>query len=188
MPVKIGLTVLSLALILCAAIGLGSTSNQTQQPQSESLLEEGTKLIATRKYADAIAAFNPFKQAKPQDARPYFYSGLALAEAGRLSAAALELNEAVRLDPQRLEYLVMQASVFARLKQKPEAEDALMIFQKPETAERMEPSWIWLLSDVYYRLERFDDARRRSTTRWVRPTSVKASGKRQRSSWTDFRS
>ena len=89
-----------------------------------------------------------------------FYSGMALAEAGRLSAAALELDEAVRLDSQRPEYLIFHANLFARLKQKTRAEDALATLQKQGAEERLESSWLWMLSDVYYRLERFHDALR----------------------------
>jgi tetratricopeptide (TPR) repeat protein len=85
---------------------------------------------------------------------------MALAEAGRLSAAALELGEAVRLDPQRLEYLVLQASLFARLKQRSYAEETLNAIMKAGVVERLDAWWLWLLSDAYFRLERFNDTLR----------------------------
>ncbi len=131
-----------------------------RQPQGESQLEEGIKHLANGRFIDAVAAFSRFKQVAPQDARPYFYSGLALTEAGRLTAAALELSEAVRLDPQRLEYLIFQANVFARLKQTAHANDALASVESAGAAERLDASWLQMLSEVYYRLERFDDALR----------------------------
>lgn len=129
-------------------------------PQSESSLEQGLKLLSQGRFPAAISLFNQCKQTNPQDARPYFYAGLALTEAGRLSAAALEVDEAVRLDPERLEALVLQANLFTRLKQKTPAEDALARLQKQSAAERLEASWLWMLSDSYYRLERFPEVLR----------------------------
>jgi tetratricopeptide (TPR) repeat protein len=116
-------------------------------------------LLAQRQFAEAVAVFNRLKQINPKDPRPYFYSGMALAEAGRWSAAALELDEAVRLDPRQLEYLVFQANVLVRLKQRTHAEDVLAVVEKEGTA-KLKPSLLWTLSDAYYRLERFNDALR----------------------------
>jgi tetratricopeptide (TPR) repeat protein len=128
--------------------------------QAPSLLEEGVKLLSQGRFNEAITVFNRFKQANPQDARAYFYCGLALTESARLSAAALELGEAVRLDPRHPEYLILQASVYARLKQKSQVDDTLAIFQKVATAELLDASWLWLLIDTYYRMEQLDDALR----------------------------
>lgn len=151
----------SLLLILCfsAPFCLGA-SQQPEPAQPESPLEQGIKLLSQGQFPAAINLFNQCKQTNPQDARPYFYAGLALAEAGRLSAAALELDEAVRRDPQRPEYLVCQANLFARLKQKAPAEEVLATLQKQDAVERLEATWLWMLSDVYYRMERFSDALR----------------------------
>jgi len=147
---------LSLASLLCAVVCLGAP----QAPQPESPLEQGIKLISQGRFPEAISLFNQCKQTNPQDARPYFYASMALTEAGRLTAAALELGEAVRLDPRRPEYLILQASVFARLKQKSHVDDALASFQKAGAAEKLDASWLWLLVDAYYRVERFDDTLR----------------------------
>ncbi len=149
----------SLTLILCfsALVCFGAPQ---QQASEESPLAKGVKLLSQGRFPEALGLFNQSKQTNPQDARPYFYSGLALTEAGRLSAAALELDEAVRLDPQRPEYLVFQANLFARLKQKTHAEEVLTSLQKQGAIERLEASWLWMLSDVYYRMERFPDALR----------------------------
>ncbi|PYV36433.1 MAG: hypothetical protein DMG06_30760, partial [Acidobacteria bacterium] len=82
------------------------------QPEpTKDWLAEGKKQIAEGHFSEAVAAFNQFKQVAPQDPRPYFFSGIALAEAGHLSSAAAELSEAVRLDPDQPEYVVSQASV-----------------------------------------------------------------------------
>ena len=82
---------------------------------------------------------------------------MALTESGRLTNAALELTEAVRLDPQHPEYRVLQANVFARLKQRPHVDEALEPLQKAGATEKLDASWLWLLVDSYYRVERFDD-------------------------------
>ena len=143
-----------MALLLSAMVCLGASQS------SQSPLEQGIKLLSQGRFPAAIGLFHQSKQTNPQDARPYFYAGLALTETGRLSAAALELDEAVRLDPQRPEYLVFQANLFTRLKQKAPAEAALASLQNLGAVERLEASWLWMLSDVYYRLERFPDALR----------------------------
>src|SRR5262247_3178650 len=86
--------------------------SQSAQSQPNEDLDKGRKLLAEGRFTEALAAFNRYKQASPADARAYFHAGMALAEAGRLTAAALELGEAVRLDPRHREYLILQASVF----------------------------------------------------------------------------
>src|SRR5262245_51641845 len=103
----------NLGLLLYTLVCLSAPNAQS----SEALLEQGLRLFAQGRFSAAVALFNQYKQTNPQDARPYFYAGLAMTEAGRLTAAALEVGEAVRLDPQKPEYLILQASVFARLKQ-----------------------------------------------------------------------
>src|SRR5574341_1373302 len=128
--------------------------------QTEKDFDEGRKLLAEGRFTDAVAAFNRHKQTAPADARAYFYSGLALAEAGRPSDAALELSEAVRLDPQQPQYRVLQASILAQLKQNQSAKDTLSLLATSNAVERLDAEWLWLLSDVYYRLERFDDSLR----------------------------
>lgn len=155
---KISSPFLVLVLSLGALVGLGASRPLLQQQQRERLLDEGIALLARRQFSEAITAFSRFKQTNPRDARPYFYTGMAEAETGCLSAAALELDEAVRLAPHQLEYLLFQANLFARLKQKNHADDVLAIFRQAGNADRLDASWVWLLSEVYYRLERFDDA------------------------------
>jgi hypothetical protein len=41
--------------------------------QAEDWLAEGKKLIAERRFADAIVAFKHLKQAAPEDPRAYFF-------------------------------------------------------------------------------------------------------------------
>jgi len=166
MPGKTGSLSLSLILVFC---GVLSSHLAAQPPQSqtssesqslESQLDVGIKLISEGRFTEAVGVFSQIKQLFPLDARPYFYSGMAFTDAGRLTAAALELGEAVRLDPQHKESMILQASVFARLKQKSHANETLAGFQKAGAVEGLDASWLWLLVDTYYRLERFDDALR----------------------------
>jgi Flp pilus assembly protein TadD len=128
--------------------------------QQEQLLDQGIKLTAQGQFIEAVAALNRFKQTAPDDSRAYFYSGIALTEAGRLSAAALELSEAVRLSPDRPEYLIFQANVFSRLKQRDHALGSLAIFEKEDRVKQLSTAWLWLLGDIYYRLEKPEDALR----------------------------
>ena len=120
-------------------------------------LAEGKKQIAQGHFSEAVAAFNQFKLTAPQDARPYFFSGIALAEAGHLSAAAAELNEATRLNPSQPEYTLSLANVLTRLGQKNLAVKALVPFEKEETTDRLSTAGLWQLADVYSRLEKTDD-------------------------------
>ncbi len=131
---------------------------QTNLPNAEDQFNEGIQLLGRGRFTEAVAAFNRFKQTAPQDPRPYFYSGMALAQMEELSAAALELQEAVRLDPHQPEYVVYQASVLARLKQKDAALTALALFQKEDQVKQLTAAWLQLLAEAYLRLEKFDDA------------------------------
>ncbi len=127
--------------------------NLCQQIPTKDWLAEGKKQIAEGHFAEAVAAFNQFKQTAPQDPRPYFFSGIALAEAGHLSAAEAELSEAVRLDPNQPEYLLAHANVLTRLGQKSLAVRALALFENDANTDRLSTAGLWQLADVYYRLE-----------------------------------
>ncbi len=137
-----------------------SVLGQTEKDLPEKYLEEGRRLLSEGNFTAAAAAFNRHKQTHPADARGYFHTSLALIEAGRLSDAALELDEALRLDSQQPEYMVLQANLLARLKHRDRAEESLASLQKQGSTERLEASWLWMLSDVYFRLERFSNTLR----------------------------
>src|SRR5215831_2204670 len=107
------------SLWLCGFLLLTAQQSAfSTQESTKDWLAEGKRHIAEGHFSEAVAAFNQFKQTAPLDPQPYFFSGIALAEAGHLSAAAAELSEAVRLDPEQPEYVVSQASVLTRLGQK----------------------------------------------------------------------
>jgi Flp pilus assembly protein TadD len=126
----------------------------------DGLLAQGINLLSAGRFDEAEQAFNRAKQDAPQDARPYFYCGMALAQAGRLPDAASELVEAVHLAPDRLEYRVFQAHVLEQLVQTYAAENTLKVFQDESTVRQLPPSWLRLLVDVYSRLGKSDDALR----------------------------
>ncbi|MGA2631306.1 MAG: tetratricopeptide repeat protein [Terriglobia bacterium] len=124
----------------------------------EAQLAQGIRLLGEGHLSESMMALNSAKQSAPQDARPYFYCGMALAQAGRLRDAAAELGEAVHLAPEQFDYRVFQAHVLEQLKQAAAAQDALAVFQKEQVAERLSPAWLRLLADVYYRLLITDQA------------------------------
>jgi len=131
---------------------------QTQPVPVETQLAEGTKLLTEGRYLESVNAFNNAKQIAPKDGRAYFYCGMALAQSGRMRDAASELGEAVHLAPDDLSYRVFQAHVLEQLKQAAGAETALAVFQNEETLNRLDPSWLRLLADVYYRLQMTEPA------------------------------
>jgi Flp pilus assembly protein TadD len=148
-------------LLICLLGGLpASGAAQTSAEQLEAQLAEGIKLLGEGRLAESVKVLNGAKQCSPQDPRPYFYCGMALAQAGHMRDAAAELGEAVHLAPAQLDYRVFQAHVLEQLKQTFAAEDALAVFQKEQAAEQLSPAWLKLLADVYYRLQKTDEALR----------------------------
>ena len=126
-----------MVLLVCLLGGPpASVTGQTGAEPFKAQLTEGTKLLGEGRPLESIKVLNSAKQSAPQDARPYFYCAMALAQAGRMRDAASELGEAVRLAPEQLDYRVFQAHVLNELKQKAAAEDALAVFQKEHTASK----------------------------------------------------
>ena len=123
----------------------------------ETRIAEGTKLLGEGHALESVRAFNDAKQLAPLDPLPYFYSGIALEQAGKLRDAASELGEAVHLAPGKPDYRVFQAHVLEQLRQDFAAQDALAVFQKERVMEQLDPAWLRLLTDTYYRLQKADD-------------------------------
>jgi tetratricopeptide (TPR) repeat protein len=146
-------------LCLCFLGGLSACgAEQTGAETLETGLAQGIKLLNEGHVLESVKVLNIAKQSAPQDARPYFYCGMALAQAGRMRDAAYELGEAVHLSPEQLHYRVFQAHVLEQLKQASAAQEALAVFQKEQMAEQLSPAWLRLLADVYYRLQITDEA------------------------------
>ena len=123
----------------------------------ETRLAEGIKLLGEGRLLESVEVLNGAKQSAPQDARPYFYCGMALAQAGRMRDAASEVGEAVHLAPEQLHYRVFQSHVLEQLKQAAAAKEALAALQD-KTLEHLDLAWLRLLADVYYRLQMTDEA------------------------------
>jgi tetratricopeptide (TPR) repeat protein len=152
--VKAGL----IASLLGLSVALGETPQQREAEESQ--LEAGIKLLHAGRFSESVSAFNRFKQTAPQDPRPYFYAGTALAQAGQLNHAALELGEAVHLAPDRPEYRIFQAHVFLDLEQPSAALEALAMFQAGERVNQLTTAWLHLLAEDYYRLGKMEEALR----------------------------
>ena len=123
-------------------------------------LAQGRKYIAQKQFAEAVVALRRCKQITPNSPHPYFYSGVALAESGRLIEAASELAEAVRLGPAQAEYILSYANVLSLLKQNYAAAKVLAPFEKQAGWDRLTTPRLWLLNDIYMRLLREDEALR----------------------------
>jgi tetratricopeptide (TPR) repeat protein len=155
------LLVFALALCLCAsAVSLFPVEVQASSPPVEDQLQEGIKLLGAGRLLEAVKAFDAAKQSAPQDARPYFYCGMTLAQAGQMRDAAAELAEAVHLAPDHLDYRVFQAHVFQQLMQTDAAESTLAVFKREDTLRQLDSAWLRLLGDVYYRLGKTDETLR----------------------------
>src|SRR5437667_4221160 len=151
--------VLILIFLVClfgtpSACGTGQASADL----FETRLAEGIKLLGEGRHLESVEVLNSAKQRAPHDARPYFDCGMALGQAGRMRDAASEVGEAVHLAPEQLHYRVFQAHVLEQLKQAAAAQELLSTFKDEQTLARLDPAWLRLLADVYYRLQMTDQA------------------------------
>lgn len=148
---------LAVMMVLCATLPV-SAAPQGSPPSSNDLLKQGIELLSKGKYEQAVGVFNRSKQNSLLDPRAYFYSGMALTQAGKLSAAAVELKEAVRLKPEDPVYRIFLANIYSRLKQKTHALAALSILNGVGSLQPLATSWLNLLADVYFRLDQPDQS------------------------------
>src|SRR5437870_5146279 len=147
-------------LLVCLfATSSACGAGQASADLFETRLAEGIKLLGEGRVLESVKVLNSAKQSAPQDARPYFYCGVALAQAGRMRDAASEVGEAVHLAPEQLHYRVFQAHVLEQLRQAAAAQEALAAVQD-KTLEHLDMTWLRLLADVYYRLQMTDQALR----------------------------
>jgi len=159
-----GMAAFTVTLCLCALVVHGTfaaaEASQTSPSPVEGQLAEGIKLLSAGSLLESVRVFNAAKQSTPQDARVYFYCGMALAQAGQMRDAAAELAEAVHLAPGKLDYRVFQAHVFQQLMQTDAAENTLAVFKSDKTLRQLDSAWLRLLGDVYYRLGKTDETLR----------------------------
>jgi Flp pilus assembly protein TadD len=156
--IRIVLAAISLVYQLGAPSARGAPAPQSSTDPLEARLAEGVKLLEQGRLLESVEVLNGAKQSAPQDARPYFYCGMALAQAGRMRDAASEVGEAVHLAPEQLPYRVFQAHVLEQLKQAAATQEALAALQNEKNLENLDLAWLRLLADVYYRLQMTDQA------------------------------
>ncbi|TAM81599.1 MAG: tetratricopeptide repeat protein [Acidobacteria bacterium] len=148
---------LHVVMVVCATLPCFAAP-QGPPPAGSGPLQQGIQLLSEGKYEQAVSVFNHCKQDSPLDPRPYFYSGMALTQAGELSPAAMELKEAVRLQPGDPVYRIFLANIYSRLKQKTHALAALTIFGQAGSLQPLATPWLNLLADVYFRLDQPDES------------------------------
>ncbi len=140
-----------LVLALWALVGVGGVLAQD-------CVEPGKGYLKENRIAEAMTAFDRCKQANDQDAGAYFYTGIALAAEGNLIEAVIELERAVELDPENVEYALGLADILVGVGQWAPAEEVLSLFDQPDKLDQLEPAQVWLLSDLYYRAEKFEQS------------------------------
>ncbi len=142
-----------LSIPILFSLGLLSQSSDAWQ-------DKARELLRGKRHSEALIFFDEAKHKASQDPNPYFYSGIALAELGRLSEAAAELRGAIRLDPKTARYGLVYADVLASLGDETAAVKALEPFEEQDHALQLTKERLWLLSDLYFRLGKFDEALR----------------------------
>jgi tetratricopeptide (TPR) repeat protein len=95
---------------------------------AQDCVEEGKDHLKEGRIAQALASLDRCKEVHEKDAAAYFFSGIALMAGGNPVEALVELEQAVDLDPE-------EAKV-----------------------DQLEGEQLWLLSDIYFRTEQFDQA------------------------------
>ena len=128
--------------------------------QSEEWLKRGLQRFNEKLFSEALAAFDRFKEVAPKDPRPYFYSGMVLAGQRRFQEAASELKHAMRLAPEHAAYPLGFADVASQSGQDEAALEALDVLEQEKYTNQLSAEGLWLLSQVYYRLGKFEDALR----------------------------
>jgi Flp pilus assembly protein TadD len=145
------------ACVLMLAFGFAGLATPGKSAGPDALLP-GKQLLLSGKFQQASAWFHAAKQKRPGDSQVYFYSGVAFMKLADFASAAWELNEAVRLQPNRPEYQVYQASALERLNHKNQARSILADLDGRRLAGILPANDLLLLSEVYYRLEMNDEA------------------------------
>jgi Flp pilus assembly protein TadD len=144
--------------ILALASPLYLQGAQRAKLSAQECLTKGKRHIAQKQLTEAVSVLRRCKQITPSSPHPYFFSGIALAESGRLIEAASELAEAVRLGPAQPEYALSYVNVLSLLKQKYAAVKVLARFENKEALAQLGTPSLWLLHDINMRLLREDGA------------------------------
>ncbi len=83
-------------------------SAQTPHPHDGALNNLGVVYYQQKRWADAEALFDAAVKLNPENAKTWYLLALALKEQGKLAPAAAALAEAIRLEPQRAEFLKLR--------------------------------------------------------------------------------
>ncbi len=87
-----------LVLALWAVFGLPGV-------QAQDCVEQGKEYLKEERIADALASLDRCKQTNQENAGAYFFTGLALAAEGNMIEALSELEKAVELNPDNVEFV-----------------------------------------------------------------------------------
>jgi tetratricopeptide (TPR) repeat protein len=140
-----------LVLVLWALVGLPGL-------QAQDCVDEGKEYLKDQRVADALASLDRCKQANQENAGAYFFTGIALAAEGNLAEAVIELEKAVELDPDNVEYTLGFADILSGVGQWAPAEEVLSLFDQEDKMDQLNPAQLWLLSDLYYRAQKFEQS------------------------------
>ncbi len=150
----------SLSFFALLRILLLSLSTLSGSPylRAQDCVTEGKDHLKEGRDAEALATFDRCKQANEKDADAYFYSGIALMAGGNPVEALVELEQATDLDPEEAEYALALADALSGLGQRTAALEVLGLFDEQAKVDQLEGEQLWLLSDIYFRTEQFDQA------------------------------
>jgi superkiller protein 3 len=118
-------------------------------------LAAGKELAEAGDFDRALIAFDQFKQENSGDIRPYLRSGLALIDAGRLRDAEGEFSGAMVIGPKTADHALALASGLEKLERPVIASNVLSPFK---SNPGLDPKGLWLLTELYQRQRRFDEA------------------------------
>jgi len=137
-----------------------STLSLSPYLYAQDCLEEGKDHLKEGRIAQALATLDRCKQENGEDAGAYFYSGIALLAEGNPVEGLVELEKAVDLDPEEAEYTLAFADTLSGLGQTASALEVLSLLDDEGKVNQLEGEQLWLLSDIYYRIEQLDKAMR----------------------------
>lgn len=146
-----------MAVLLIAVLAFFQAAGPAEE--LESLVSKGQQMLSERRFEEALQHFSTLKETAAKDSRLYFFAGLALAGLGQADEAMAEIRRAIELDPGQLEYSLGLANIQAGQGDGPGALETLQAFAGPQI-EQLEARELWLLADLYYRLQQFSEARR----------------------------
>lgn len=101
---------------------------------ADARLDKGYRLLEQKDFSGAIKAFDTAIAIRPENARGYYYRGLALHRDGNNQKAASSLQRAVALDPTNSDALEWLGAVYTELGEYQKAADTLheLLKQRPD--------------------------------------------------------